>query len=62
MLARLWRLVWPALEPWLAQMIWLDPAVAAACWTPELAPWTQQRIQPAASGAEAVARLELTLV
>lgn len=29
------RNVWRNVEPWLAQLVWLDPALAAACLIPE---------------------------
>ena len=33
MLGRCWRQIWRGLEPWLTQLIWLDPGVAGALWT-----------------------------
>jgi hypothetical protein len=33
MLGRWWRQVWWGLEPWLAQLIWLDPGIAGALWS-----------------------------
>ena len=35
MLRRWGRNVWRFLEPWLAEMVWLDPAAAAVCLNPE---------------------------
>ena len=28
-----WRGIWPGLEPWLAQLIWLDPRIASVFWS-----------------------------
>jgi hypothetical protein len=38
MLGRWWRQVWRGLEPWLAQLIWLDPAIAGALWSLDARP------------------------
>lgn len=38
MLKRWGRNVWRYAEPWLAQLVWLDPSVAAAHWRREPAP------------------------
>jgi hypothetical protein len=48
-----WRRIWPGLEPWLAQLIWLDPRVASALWSPELA---QEPIRQPAPRAELLPR------
>ena len=33
MSGRWWRQIWRGLEPWLAQLIWLDPGIAGALWS-----------------------------
>lgn len=38
MLKRWGRNVWRYVEPWLAQLVWLDPAAAAVCLSPEPPP------------------------
>ena len=35
MLKRWGRNVWRYLEPRTVHLVWLDPAIAAACWSPE---------------------------
>jgi hypothetical protein len=47
-----WRRIWPGLEPWLAQLIWLDPRVASVFWNPELVHSPQEPIRDPAPRAE----------
>lgn len=38
MLGRWGRQIWRGLEPWLAQLIWLEPGIAGALWSSEPPP------------------------
>lgn len=43
-----WGLAWRYLKPWLAQLVWLDPAAAAAYISPQPLPpiFRPRRLEP----------------
>ena len=60
MLNRWVRIAWRYLEPSLAQLVWLDPSIAAACWSAEPPALSVSReCEPRSSRASVVPREEL---
>ncbi|HEV2217681.1 MAG TPA: hypothetical protein VGV88_08915 [Candidatus Dormibacteraeota bacterium] len=52
------RTVWRRVEPWLAQLVWLDPAAAAACISPEPASPPVLRVHRLGPSRSVIARRE----